>query len=103
MTAKQRKARWKLRQRKGIVMLPVPVRDKFGLVDRLIDIGWLTEAAALDDRSVGEAVARIIDEWRQNTGTRSTSKAGYPDIFNRESTQDAACSQSPITIRQQRK
>jgi hypothetical protein len=56
--ARERKARYKRRQRAGRIVVPVEIGET--VIDGLVAIGWLPERDATNARRIGNAVAEML-------------------------------------------
>jgi hypothetical protein len=62
-----RMRRYRRRQGRGLRILPVPV-SHYRVIEWLISTGRLSEAAALNDGHVAEAVGRVVHEIVKRNG-----------------------------------
>jgi len=65
--AAERKRRERVRKKQNIDLVEVPLPDKFGVTDRLIDSGYLPLANSDDDGALGAAIAKFLSDpknWR---------------------------------------
>jgi hypothetical protein len=62
MTQTDRTRRYRARQRAGVAILRIPVRN-YDLITAMIEAQKITDAGSLDREQVERAVGEMLDEW----------------------------------------
>ena len=61
--ASERQRRWRARQRDGVIMVSVPVKN--GMIETLLDLRYLLEHESEDRREIGKGIAAALASIRK--------------------------------------
>lgn len=83
--ATARKRRWRAQRVAGGRTLLVPVKDRVGAIEMLLDLRWADEAQSRNQKEIGRAAGRFLDDlisWanamRQRDGPAWTDTIEFP-------------------------